>query len=178
MTYPFKKKLKAFTLMEILVSIAILSLILLAINAIYLNIFKSQRSIISENFSQVDMEYFLRTVANNVKLAEIGDGSLCSISDGRFFNLSTSSDITLIRDGQCLSFYLDDDDGRGVLKVELEGSYDQEISSTKTDVLDLIFQIEDDISLGQPLLTVYLKAAPVSDLDNYSEVQTSISVNY
>jgi prepilin-type N-terminal cleavage/methylation domain-containing protein len=178
MIYHFKNK-KAFTLVEVLVSIAILSVIILGINRVYFTILNNQKSIMSENFVHADIEYFFRIAINNIRSAEMSDGASCSIDSGKFFFVSPELDlIRFIKNGECFEFYLSDDDFRGVGFFE-EGTFvDQVITSSETEVLDLFFIVEDNISTGQPLATILIKAAPRSSLENHIYAQTSVSLNY
>lgn len=179
MIYLFRKKnKKAFSLIEILVSISILSIVLLSVNFIYFQIIKNQRNLNKENFVQTDLEYFLRNLSNNLKLAERSDGSNCSIPEDKYFLLNGDDDLTFIKNGECWTFYLYENNGMGSISVySASSSLDQLISSKNTNILDLSFVIEDEISLGQPLLTVLIKAAPLSEPDNFVYAQTSISIN-
>lgn len=172
------KKSKGFTLVEILVAISILSIIILAINRIYFAIMDSQKDIIGENFVQSDLEYFTRLISNNIKDAQRGDGVLCSVPEDKFFVLNaTSSSITFIKDDECLEFYLSDDDGVGRIKMnDSISATDQYITSSKTDVLGLVFEVEDNIETGQPLVTILTKGAPISDSSNFIYIQNSVSV--
>lgn len=173
------KKNKGFTLVEILVAVSLLVVIILAVNRIYFAISRNQKSISGESFVQSDLEYFTRLISNNVRLAQIGDGALCSVASDKYFTLVGTDDITFIKDGACLQFYLDSSSGIGRIKLyDSASATDQFITSSKTNVLSLKFEIEDDISTGQPLLTVLSKASPVGEDDKTLYLQTSASVNY
>lgn len=175
------KKNKGFTLVEILVAVSLLVLIILAVNRIYFAISKNQKSISGESFVQSDLEYFTRLVSNNVKLAQIGDGSLCSVAENKYFVFAGggTDNIIFIKDGSCLQFYLDNSTGIGRIKFyNYALGVDQFITSSKTNILSLTFDVEDDISTGQPMLTVLTKASPVGEADKILYLQTSASVNY
>lgn len=180
MTHLFNNKFKknnkiklAFTLIEVLVAISIFIVLILLVSRIYMNILRSQENVSAESYVQSDLEYFMQVASNNLRLAEIGDGVTCSSAVNKFFTLSTSS-ISYIKDGKCLGFYLDGD----AIKINWHASYeDQAITSAKTKVLDLVFETEDDISTGQPIVTFLVKAAPVDEPDNIIYMQTSVSVN-
>jgi uncharacterized protein (TIGR02145 family)/prepilin-type N-terminal cleavage/methylation domain-containing protein len=179
MTYNIiPKKKSAFTLIEILVAVSILTLVLLMVNRIYFSISDSQKRLSGETSIQSDVEYFTRLVSNNLKLAERGDGSLCSITADKFFDLNaTSSSIAFIKDGACLEFYLVEEDGIGRIKLfDSVSNTDQFLTSASTNVLSLIFEVEDNILTGQPLVTTLVKVAPVSDATNFIYIQNTVSV--
>lgn len=55
---------------------------------------------------------------------------------------------------------------------------DQALTSDKTKVLALTFEVEDNISTGQPIITILTKAEPVDEPGNINYLQTSISLDY
>ncbi|MFA5644505.1 MAG: prepilin-type N-terminal cleavage/methylation domain-containing protein [Patescibacteria group bacterium] len=181
MIYLFKKNNKGgFTLIEILVSIFLLSLILLGVNRIYFAISQNQKEAITETFVHSDIEYFLKLAGNNIKLAQKSDGLTCPVIEDQFFDLINSDHGILfgVNDG-CLSFNLVDNNGVGAIEmIDAIYSVDQIITSSKTDILELLFTAEDDIATGQPIVTILVKAAPASDPDNYIYAQSSISLGY
>ena len=52
------------------------------------------------------------------------------------------------------------------------------ISSKKTNIVGLNFEVEDFVEYGQPLLTVSIQAAPADEPENIIQAQTSVSINY
>ncbi len=174
MTYRFKSK-KAFTLIEILVSVSILAVLILALNRIYFSINTRNKLTREQSLVQADIEYFLRLATNNIKVAEKSNGGDCGIAANKFFKLSSNGDhLVFIKDGNCQSFFREEDfDGRGELY------YNQEALSSKgINITDLKFLVEDDIATGQPIVTILVKAVPVLNLDNQIKAQTSISLSY
>ncbi len=175
MTLLFNKKEKsAFTLIEVLVSVAIFIVLILVVSRIYINVLRSQENVTGETYVQSDLEYFMQVASNNLRLAGIGDGVTCSSTVGKFFSIATSS-VSYIKDGKCLGFYLDGN----TIKTNWHETYaDQAITSDKTKVLALTFEAEDNISTGQPIITILVKAEPLDEPGNYTYMQTSVSVNY
>ncbi len=172
-----KKNKKAFSLVEILVSIALLSVIILGINRVYLSISSGQKELREGSFLKADVEHFFKIVANNLKQAELGNGEFCSVEDGSFFFVSESSNsISFIVENNCLEFYLADEQGfSGIRMYNSEYLSNQLITSSETNVLDLIFYTQDDSS-SHPAVSILIKVAPKNDLDNYSYFQTGISL--
>ena len=173
MTLLFNKKEKsAFTLIEVLVSVAIFIVLILVVSRIYINVLRSQENVTGETYVQSDLEYFMQVASNNLRLAEIGDGVTCSSTVGKFFSIATSS-VSYIKDGKCLGFYLDGN----TIKTNWHETYaDQAITSSKTKVLALTFEAEDNISTGQPIITILVKAEPLDEPGNILYLQTSISL--
>lgn len=171
-----KKNRRGFTLIEILVSISLLSVLILSITGIYFNISNNQRELTAESFVHSDLEYFLQVFSNNTRLAEISDGNKCGIGVNRFFLVSEENDsLTFTKDSDCFVFSLDDN------RISIDKAafpIPQFLTSSHTNISQLYFIVEDNISLGQPIVTVYVKASPIDDPSNYIDIQTSISVNY
>ena len=174
MTYRFKTK-KAFTLVEVLISISILAGLILALNRIYFNISTRTKITQEQGLVQTDLNYFLRLLTSNIRTADKSDGYNCEIAPGKFFEVHPSlSNITFLKEGECIKIYRQESiTGRGELVFK-----DHVVSSEKVDILDLKFLVEDDLNTGQPLLSVLVIAAPLENPDHKIKVQTSISLNY
>lgn len=176
-----KNKKAGFTLMEIIISISILAIIILGINRIYFSILENQRSTMAQNFVHSDIEYFLRLASNNIKLAQKSDGSMCSVPLDKFFILSGDDNIFFSKNNVCWGFYLSaNDEGNGEIRFYNSDPVltDEALTSSNVNVLDLSFAIEDNISTGQPIVTILVKASSKDDPDNYIYAQTSVSINY
>jgi prepilin-type N-terminal cleavage/methylation domain-containing protein len=182
MIYLFSKNNKVgFTLMEILISVSILAIIILGVNKIYFSILENQRSTMTQNFVHSDVEYFLRLASNNIRLAQKSDGSMCSIPEDSFFILNGDNDFSFSKDDVCWSFYLDtNSEGNGEIRFYNSEPViiDQSLTSSNSNILDLSFVIEDNLSTGQPIVTILVKAAPQDSPDDYIYAQTSVSINY
>ncbi|HOZ53236.1 MAG TPA: prepilin-type N-terminal cleavage/methylation domain-containing protein [bacterium] len=176
-----KNKEKGFTLIEILISVSILAIIILGINKIYFSILENQRSITAQNFVHSDVEYFLRLASNNIRLAQKSDGTMCAVPADKFFLLSGDDNIFFSKNDVCWGFYLStNDEGNGEIRFYNSDPIltDEALTSSNVNILDLSFAIEDNISTGQPIVTILVKAAPKNDPDNYIYAQTSVSINY
>ncbi len=173
-----KKNKKAFSLVEILVSITLISVIILGVNRVYFSISESQKEISEGSFVKTDIEHFFKIATNHLRSAQMGNGQLCGISSGRFFSLSEDLDsISFILDNYCLEFYLvEGQNFSGIRMYSSQYSFSQLISSSQTNVLDLIFQVQDDSSQYKSAVTILIKVAPKNDPENYSYFQTSVSL--
>ncbi|HPT08380.1 MAG TPA: prepilin-type N-terminal cleavage/methylation domain-containing protein [bacterium] len=172
-----------FTLVEILVSISLLAVIILGVNRIYVSINDNQAIINDEINIQSDMEYFFKIASNNIKSADISDGTSCSVvTTNKFFllepDVNNFDKITFTKNGACFGFYATTTDGIGnIYLFDESASVDQAITSSNTNVLDLSFSVEDNVSTGQPIVTILVKVAPKSDSSNFVYIQNSISLN-
>ena len=116
----------------------------------------------------------MQVASNNLRLAEMSDGSICSIEAGRFFGIGDGA-IYYIKDGACRGFYLEDD----AIKIYWHDEYpDQALTSKQTRVLNLVFEIEDDISAGQPIISILVQAEPLDEPENIIYLQNTISLDY
>ncbi|HNV12885.1 MAG TPA: type II secretion system protein [bacterium] len=177
MIYQYKKNKKGFTLIEILVSISIIVMIMLATAGIFRSVSSSQKRMAFDSVVLNDVNYFLKLASENIQGAEIGNGSSCGIASNKFFDVQTNF-ISFIKNGECYYFEAisDGDIKRMVMYTTSKG--ENYISSKKTNIISLDFEVEDYIEFGQPLVTISIKAAPENELNNYISAQTSVSVNY
>lgn len=173
----FKKNKKAFTLIEILVSVSIIIFVILATSSIFRSTMSNQKKISIDSIVLSDVNYFLKLVAYNVKNAEISNGSICGISNDKFFDIQ-SNFIAFIKDGECYYFEAIDDSGMKRLVMYTDSKGENYISSKKTNIVGLNFEVEDFVEYGQPLLTVSIQAAPADEPENIIQAQTSVSINY
>jgi len=178
MIYLYKnKKERAFTLIEILVSISILVFILLSLSSILRSISVNQKELSADSLTLNNVDYFLRIASDNLRQAQKSDGSLCGIAENKFFNTGDAY-IDFIKDGECYSFELFDDGGVNRVVMYAGSKGNNYISSRNIDIASLFFEVEDYIEYGQPIVTIFIKAAPVNGLSNYISDQTSVSVGY
>ncbi|MFA7365309.1 MAG: cellulose binding domain-containing protein [Patescibacteria group bacterium] len=167
------KNKKAFTLLEVLVSVAILVFVFLGFSSIFRTISSNQKSQSNDVVLLDDANYFLKVFKSSVIDAQIGDGVLCGIPDGKFFNTDGLTYVDFIKDGSCYSFDLVG--GRILMTIDSTSDY---ITSKGVSIDSLVFSIEDDITLGQPIITVYLDMVKGDDFGGKISAQTSISLNY
>jgi len=183
MTHLFKKREKrkrGFTLIEILVSASILIMIILAVSSIYLSISNSQKKISDESFVYADLEVFLRIFSNAIRSAEISDGSnSCGIGYNKFFNSEYGHDINFLMSGVCNTISRAENGSiYGIFFTNQYMSGWQSLISSNTNIVDFKFIIEDEISSGQPIVTVFIGASPKDDPNNKIKIQASVSVDY
>lgn len=177
MIYQFRKRKKAFTLVEVLISVSILIFVILAMGAIFKSSLRGEEKINIDSLVLSDINYFLKLVSTNVRQAEISDGSLCDIPQSKFFKFGPES-VTFIKDGECYAFNTALDRGTKRLIMFIDSKRYAYISSKQTNIIELNFEIEDFIDYGQPLLTVSVQAEPSDEPGNIIQAQTSVSVDY
>lgn len=168
---------QAFTLIEILVAVSIMAFIILAVSSIFKNVSDTQRDLSVDSLTLNNVNYFLKLSSDNIKYAEIGDGVLCSIAENNFFNTGNYY-LDFIKDGECYSFELVDDGGVNRIMMYSGSMGSNYVSSKNINIDSLSFQVEDAIALGQPIVTVFIKASSVDDENISISAQTSISIDY
>jgi len=177
MIYQIKKNKKAFTLIEILVSISIVSFVILATTSIFRSTMNSQKKLVMDSAVLNDINYFLKLATDNIRNSEISDGSICGIAADKFFDVQANF-IAFIKDGQCHYFEAIDDDGVMRLVMYTDSKGENYITSKKTNITSFNFEVEDFIEFGQPLVTISIKATPVDEPENDVQAQTSVSIDY
>lgn len=177
MIYRFNQKKGGFTLIEILVSVSILVIVLLTTANIIRAISGSQKKISLDSLALNDVNYFLKLASDNIRYAQKSDGSLCQIDNGKFFKIEDSF-ISFIKDGECYYFESIADGGVNRLVMYTDSKGEKYISSKKTNINNLSFQVEDYLEYGQVLVTILIEASSVEDPDSETVLQTSVSIEH
>jgi|GEM_PF-340285 len=177
MTGTIKKS--AFTLIEVIVSVAIFAVIVLAATQIFQSVVSSQISNYSETSLQDDSKYFLEVLTREATGAAKNTSgiTLCSsmIPDGTTYFTDGTTLYFLNSFGRCVSYYVEAD-GDNINRLVLDRAGEaQYLSSDKIDIKALKFII-DDASDIRPLLSINLtvKSKVNPNLPSL-DIQTSVS---
>jgi cellulase/cellobiase CelA1 len=134
----------------------------------------TNQSSVSDDVDLLDnANYFLKVFKKNIIEAEISEGGLCGIPDGKFFNTDGQTYIDFIKNDTCYSFELTDN--RMMMKIGSESEY---ITSDNIIIDKLDFLVEDNISLGQPIATINIGMVKKDNENSQISAQTSISLDY
>ncbi|MFA4942851.1 MAG: prepilin-type N-terminal cleavage/methylation domain-containing protein [Patescibacteria group bacterium] len=169
----------AFTLLEVIVSVAIFSVIVLISTQIFQSVVSSQVKSFSETALQDEAKYFLEVFTQEVRgaLKNTTGAGLCSDNLPAGYTYSTDGDVLYFSNklGECVSYYREtDSDGISRLVLNRDGAPFY-ISSDKINIQSLKFVVADSATV-QPLVTanftIVSKTSPELSALN---IQTSIS---
>ncbi len=177
------KSKRAFTLVEILVSIAIFSLLIAGPTGFFISSIKGQKKALStqeliDNASYF-LEYFSRAVRMAQKEKNIGSPEACLSFDGINYELTEGPGIKFINyKGECQKIYLESSTKR--LKEERGGQETGYLTSVNLEVVDFQVKLfgETQSDNFQPKVTVLLKMKGTSQSEEMNpeiSIQTTLS---
>ncbi|MFA5131429.1 MAG: prepilin-type N-terminal cleavage/methylation domain-containing protein [Patescibacteria group bacterium] len=182
----------AFTLMEVMVSVALFSVIMLSITTIFKLAIDGQRSAIATQNVQESLKYFLEVTAKEMRMAQKNEGVCFGLGDDQIFkvdHLADGTDGLSFKNyyGECVSYTVAYDteneaDNPRFRVARRSGSvvkYDW-ISPAKIKIEGLRFFLNDADPTAQPMVTISLKANAIDSAQFKSEMtlQTSITSRY
>lgn len=174
---------KAFSLIEVMVAVAIFSVIILSMTGIFKMVIDGQRRSIATQNVQESLKYFLEVINKEIRMAVKSDGS-CGVSAGQVFKVQegTTSDSLYFKNyyDQCVIYSLEisqpNSEGRFVISRGADTDY---ISPEQISVDALKFVLNSGANL-QDLVTINIKAHSLKAQNTDSEMilQTSLSSRY
>lgn len=173
---------KGFTLAEILVSVALFSVIILSSTQIFKLVIDGQRSALASQNVQESLKYFLEVIDKEIRMAQRDDGVCGGVPDTAIFYVGANSfgDILSFKNyyGQCVTYALTaaGDNQRFWITRDSEAGF---ISPAKINIDDLNFVLTESATT-QPLVTVSLRAHALTEGQFNSEMtlQTSLASRY
>ena len=185
------KSLAAFSLIEIIVSVALFSVIILSATEIFKLVIDSQRNALATQNVQESLKYFLEVMSKELRMAQKDQGFFSEIPDEEIFVVSSDAhgdSVLTFRNyyNQRVTYSLSPDpivttskrfkisrtDGSG-------GTLTDFISPSKISIDELHFVLNEDAT-HQPLLTINLRAHALDQAQFKSEmvIQTSITSRF
>jgi prepilin-type N-terminal cleavage/methylation domain-containing protein len=191
------KNRKGFSLLEMIIAIALFAVIMLAATQIFQLVIESQRNSIASQDIQENMRYALEMIGKEIRMASSSNG-ICptnepNIKSNRIFNRNSGAKIgnksldgTLYfknKDGECVSYYLGPcpvDNGLIIRRGDGRAC----LTPDNIKINNLEFQvIEDDIANPlsvQPTVTIMLNLETTGKATHKQKtnLQTTISARY
>src|SRR5680860_531853 len=172
------KNKPGFSLMEVLVSVALFSIIVLSSTEIFSLVIKGQREAIASQNVQESLKYFFEVTGKEIRMARRDDGSCAYVVDGEIFTISGNGEILNFQNyyGECVSYALVDEGGVNRWQISRNSDFGY-ISPAKINIENLQFTLN---TTGQPVVTISLFAYAVGEQKEASEmeIQTSITSRY
>lgn len=180
------KPQSGFTLLEIIVSIAIFTVLIILTTSIFQSINEGQRSTLAGQNTQESMRFALEVMSKEMRTSMKADTACGGATNNKVFNTNNDQDqlFFLNKNNECTIYYLDDvnhrlminrDDGIGAPDI-------YPVTPDEVVVSDLKFYIKDDavpdFHSVQPRVTMKLKVQmdTISELHkNEIDLQTTVS---
>jgi len=181
---------RGITLIELVVVLAVLSIVISTITGIFVSFLKQQSRILSEQEFLNQTSYTLEYIVRSVRTANQDTVGNC-LGNTSYYYILTRFDATasayqgikvLSGDGVCHEFFLDTD---GLLKEIKDGQSAQPILSGKFDIQYIRFIINGDKSISsvsltdviQPRVSVSLSVKELNGENQYKVIQTTVSTD-
>jgi len=191
---------RGFTLIEMLVSVALFSVLILITVAIFQAVTQGQRHVIAAQNVQETVYFALEVMSKEIRTAygahsgspcaDDGTGSFGGIGYYKTFNVEGNSSDQgselwfRNKDNQCVRYFLENDSGVSRLKIQRD-SQEYFITPDDIEVHDLDFYIvddrADDFHSLQPRVTIKMTveaADPQSRTTRPVELETTVSSRY
>jgi prepilin-type N-terminal cleavage/methylation domain-containing protein len=174
----FKKS--AFSLIEVIVSVALFSIIILSATEIFKLVIDSQRNALATQNVQESLKYFLEVTGKEMRMAQKNRGICSGIDDNVIFVVGSLGDTLSFKNyyGECVTYSLAADGDNQRFRISRNATADF-ISPVKIKIDDLHFILNTGTST-QPMVTINLKAHALDQAQFKSEmtIQTSLTSRY
>lgn len=172
------------TLIELLISVALLSTVIITVTEIFKISIDGQRKIVAAQNVQESLKYFFEVVSKEMRMARVSSDGECGNISGQAKVYSVSLDNQTLYfknyNGECVVYSLTVDDGINRFQIDrdLDSGY---ITPEVVNITGLRFYVTDDLlSSVQSRVTLHIDAEAVGEYLFHSliNLQTSITSRY
>ncbi len=174
-----------FSLVEVIVSVALFSIIILSMTQIFKMVIDSQRSALATQNVQESLKYFLEVTGKEIRMAQKNEGVCSGIPNDEIYVISSNAyGSTLYFKNyynQCVTYSLDRDGEGDKQRFRVSRNLTSDfISPAKIRIDSLTFVAASGASTTQPAITLNLKAHALGQGEFKSEmdIQTTMTSRY
>lgn len=174
---------QGFSLIEVIVSVALFSVIILSTTQIFKMVIDSQRSALATQNVQESLKYSLEVIGKEIRMAQKNAGTCSGIADDEIFSVGANDYGQTLYfknyDNQCVRYYLGlDAAGTQRFRVDRDAESDF-ISPAKISLDSLSFVAVSGVNI-QPAVTLNLKAHALGQVQFKSvmDIQTTMTSRY
>jgi prepilin-type N-terminal cleavage/methylation domain-containing protein len=169
----------AFTLIEVLVAVAIFASVILMSSRIYQNVLNNQHINRIDQDIQENIKYFLEVFSREASsaLRNNSTSTECLVGASHIFATDASSTELYFRNsgGECVQYYSEADNGITRLAIDRDGLAGY-ITSPKVLIKGLNFVLDESSTTTQPIVTVNVQVQSEDDPNIAAyNIQTTIS---
>ena len=173
-----------FSLIEVIISVALFTIIILATTQIFKMVVDGQRGSIAAQNVEESLKYFSEVTGKEMRMAQKNSDNAClGIETNKVFKftyISTSSDSLSFKNhyGECVTYNLAASNGVTRFNIK-RGANSDWITPAKINIDSLHFKLRDD-PLTQPTVMINLQAHALNEANFRSDmtIQTSITSRY
>jgi len=187
-----RRSLVAFTLIEVLISVTLFSVIVLAVTSLFKLSIDAQRNSIATQNVQESLKYFLEVTAKEIRMAQRNSGPCFMFPADKVFHKMTFNvggspyDQLFFKNyyGECVVYSIDLDSAGNkrfkISRIKNGVTVSGFISPAKINISKLNFSLSQNTSTGQPMVTINLRANYMGNQAEESEIvlQTSLTSRY
>jgi len=174
-----------FTLIEVIVSVALFSIIILAATNIFTMVLNTQRNSMASQNVQESLKYFLEVIGKEMRMAQKDTTNLCGIPSGQIFIIGTDTNgnKTLYFKNyydQCVTYSLANDlDHPTVKRFKIQRNIASDFISPEEVTIDHLYFVLNS-GTAQPMVTINLAAHSTQGkkLNSAMTIQTSLTSRY
>lgn len=172
--FNIKHNMKGFTMMEMIVAIALFSVTMIMATELFQKMIEGQRNTLAAQNVQESLRYTQEVISKEIRMAQKSGVVECSGS-GKVYKTDNGKLYFKNMDGECVTYELDN--GKFKITRDADSGY---ITPDDITVANLEFVVHDD-GTGQPFATIKMDAEYKTNKEiNKSKIkiQTTISSRY
>lgn len=175
-----------FTLIEVIVSVALFSIIILAATNIFTMVLNTQRNSMASQNVQESLKYFLEVIGKEMRMAQKDTDGICGIPADKIFVISTAANgnNTLYFKNyynQCVTYSVAPDPSHPIVKrFQIQRNINKDFISPEEVTIDHLYFVLNSSSTAQPMVTISLAAHSTQGqrLNSEMTIQTSLTSRY
>ncbi|MFH1428478.1 MAG: prepilin-type N-terminal cleavage/methylation domain-containing protein [Candidatus Margulisiibacteriota bacterium] len=180
------KNNRGISLMELVVSITLFTVIMLASTQIFKMVLDGQRGAIAAQNLQENMRYIMEKISKEIRMAQPSDAACGGDTDNKVFNTADDDHELYFKNNndECINYYLENNR----LKIIVDdgvGAIADFITPNKIEVSNLKFYIVDDLISAvshdvQPYVTMMMdvEAKGLAIHEQKMKIQMTVSLRY
>ena len=181
MIYKYYKNNRGVSLLELMVAMAIFSVLILLATGIFKMVVDGQRSAISAQNVQESMRYAMEKIGKEIRMAGISNKDCLPSGSNRIFNKTTDANgndqlFFKNKNGICVTYYLENNR----LKTTVVGVNSDFITPAKIEVSNLKLYLADDPIGGsnvQPYLTMVMDVMAIGPVTTQQKMNIQMTVS-
>jgi len=189
MFFKSEKNNKGLTLIEILVTVALLSILFSIVSGLFFSALKAQRKSLTLQNTLSQTSFIMEYISRQLRMSQKEDSDLFCLSQDRL-NYETSSSrniqgtnysglgikfITYHDPKQCWEFFLDENDNPPSLKISKDGADPSRLTSENVEVEDFAINFIEEVG-GQEVQDRVTFSIKLKGLDEKIEAQSSVRI--
>jgi len=170
------------TLLEMIVSVALFSVVVISATQIFKMVVEGQRNAIAAQNIQESIRYAFETMVKEVRMAQKDESGTCTGGANKIYGVSAdNSELYFINyHGDCTEYYLEAD-ANGIFRLKIDrGLASAYITSNDIQISNLEFFVVDNLSSLQSMVTIKMDIEAIGKEMHKQKmtIQTTVSARY